>query len=255
MSADRDKDFFIGWAETPRRDRRFFLGAGLALMAGTGATAAGLAAFQAPVGPGMWDQGTVKTYTGVITAHPYPMLRTRDVTGAPQTALLSCLGKCGVGAQIGALEGQRVEVDGSLIQRGTHAMIAVAETSAWVRPAGTQSPPDPALAIPSRTPVLEAITLRGEILDTKCWFGAMRPSEGKVHKSCAALCIRAGLPPAFFARDADGNASLLIMTNGEAAHGTAILPYVADPVEITGKVWRAGNILYLDAPPSALIRI
>ena len=47
MSKD---DFFIGWAETPKIDRRFFFGAGLGLVAGTAATAAGIAALQRPVG-------------------------------------------------------------------------------------------------------------------------------------------------------------------------------------------------------------
>ena len=28
-------------------------------------------------------------------------------------------------------------------------------------------------------------TYRGEILDSKCWFGAMQPGQGKPHKSCA----------------------------------------------------------------------
>ena len=59
MSKD---DFFIGWAETPKVDRRFFLGAGLGLMAGTAATAAGIAAFQNPVGPGTWNMGEIREW-------------------------------------------------------------------------------------------------------------------------------------------------------------------------------------------------
>ncbi|MEM7767200.1 MAG: hypothetical protein AAF253_06890 [Pseudomonadota bacterium] len=252
--SDPKHDFFIGWADTPKADRRFFLGTGLALMAGTAATAAGLAASQAPVGPGTWNQGDVRAFAGTITAEPYPMLRTRDLTGAPQTVLLSCLGKCGVAAQIGALEGRSVIVDGSAIRRGAHAMIAVSEALDWVRedPAAT---PDPALAFPTPEPVLDAVTLRGEILDSKCWFGAMRPAEGKVHKACAALCIRGGLPPAFIARTPQGDASLLIMTDQLTRHGEDLLPFVADPVEITGRALRAGNLLYLDAPTTALKRV
>jgi len=255
MNKDPSDPFFIGWAGTvPARDRRFFLGTGLALMAGTAAIAGGLAALQAPVGPGSWDQGDVRTYAGVITANPYPMLRTRDFTGEAQSVLLSCLGKCGVRAQIGALEGMRVLVEGSAIRRGRHAMIAVAETSEWVRPDPAPLP-DPALAFPPGSEALPTVTLKGEILDTKCWFGAMRPNSGKVHKACAALCIRAGLPPAFFTRNAAGDGALLIMTDQLAPHGEALLPFVADPVEITGRAVRAGSLLFLDAPVSAIRRL
>ena len=52
MSKD---DFFIGWAETPKVDRRFFFGAGLALLAGTAATAGGVAALHRSAGPGDWN--------------------------------------------------------------------------------------------------------------------------------------------------------------------------------------------------------
>ena len=253
MSTDPSDDFFIGWADTPKRDRRFFLGAGLALLAGTGATAATAAAFQRPVGTGIWNQGDVREWRGVITADPYPMLRTRDLNGEATTVLLSCLGKCGVRAQIGALGGQPVIVEGSLIRRGRHGMIAVAETMDWVR-ADPDPLFDPELEFPFGQEVMQ-ITLRGEILDSKCWFGAMRPSRGKVHKSCAALCIRGGLPPAFFAEDGAGQGSLLIMTDGLAPYGDDILPYVADPVEVTGRVVRGGNLLFLDAPVSGFKRI
>ncbi|MEL6387169.1 MAG: hypothetical protein AAFR00_07445 [Pseudomonadota bacterium] len=250
--SNRD-DFFIGWADTPAPDRRFFLAAGVALMVGTAASAGALASRQAPVGSGMWNMGDVREWSGIITANPYPMLRTLDMGGDARTVLLSCLGKCGVAAQIGALEGQRVIVEGSVIQRGPHAMIAVAETLEWVR-AAPDAPTDSRLLFPAPQPV-DTVTLQGEILDSKCWFGAMRPAEGKVHKACAALCIRGGLPPAFFARNARGDGSLLIMTDQLVAHGEDILPYVADPVELTGRVLRAGNILYLDAPTNALKRL
>ena len=52
-------DFFIGWAETPKVDRRFFFGAGLGLLAGTAALASGVAALQRPVGPGAWNMGCI----------------------------------------------------------------------------------------------------------------------------------------------------------------------------------------------------
>lgn len=246
-------DFFVGYSETPRRDRRFFLKAGLGLMAGTAALATGAAALQQRPGPGTWNMADVRDWTGIVTGEPYAMLRTADLDGTPRTVLLSCLGKCGVAARIGNLEGRAVRVRGSLIQRGQNAMIAVPETEMdWIAP--LESPADPALAFPQPEPLTE-IDLVGEILDSKCWFGAMRPSEGKVHKSCASLCIRGGIPPAFYARSDGGRAALMIMTDGGLAHGQDLLPLVADPVRVRGRVSRFGNLLLLDAPTRQIQRI
>ena len=48
--SEREQDFFIGWAETPKPDRRFLLGASLGLLTLSGVGAALLARSQAPVG-------------------------------------------------------------------------------------------------------------------------------------------------------------------------------------------------------------
>jgi hypothetical protein len=173
------------------------------------------------------------------------MLRTHDLGGGPRTALLSCLGKCGVAARLGALAGQPVVVRGSLIQRGMHTMIAVDEAGDWIR-RDEAALVDAALRFPAGEPLGE-VSLAGEILDAKCWFGAMRPSAGKVHKACASLCIRGGIPPAFFARDRAGRGALLIMTSGGRAHGSGLLGLVADPVRVSGRVLRAGDLLLLDS--------
>ena len=83
----------------------------------------------------------------------------------------------------------------------------------------------------------------------------MRPADGKVHKACASLCIRSGLPPAFFAKDKAGKSALMIMTNAQTAHGDDLLPFVADPVKIEGDVYQWGNLLVLDTPVSKITRI
>lgn len=249
MSKD---DFFIGWAETPKVDRRFFFGAGLGLLAGTAATATGLAALQRPVGPGTWNMGEIREWRGIATSEPYGLLRTLDLDGTPRTALLGCQGKCGVSAKIGALASKPVVVKGSLIQRGSHAMIAVIDGLDWIRedPDGDVG----SLAFPKPQPILQT-SLKGEILDSKCWFGAMRPSEGKVHKACASLCIRGGIPPAFYVKDRQDQKVLMILTSGGYGHNKDLLEYVADPVTITGQIQRFGDLLLLDAPVSSIQRL
>jgi hypothetical protein len=181
------------------------------------------------------------------------MLRSRELGAGVRTALLSCLGKCGVAARIGALAGQAVVVQGSLIRRGAHTMIAVDEGGDWIR-RDERAVADAALAFAVPEPLAE-VSLAGEILDSKCWFGAMRPADGKVHKACASLCIRGGIPPAFFARGPGPQGALMIMTSAGRAHGRELLALVGDPVRVSGRLQRMGDLLVLDAPASALRRL
>ena len=196
--------------------------------------------------------GEVREWKGYATAEPYAMLRLGGPNDEAEIALLGCQGKCGVSARIGVLAGKPVIVKGSLIQRGPHKMIAVIDGMGWIQedPEGV-----PASDVFPTLETLGEVSLKGEILDTKCWFGAMAPSEGKVHKSCAALCIRGGLPPAFYVKDIREQKALMIMTDRGLGHGKDILPYVADPVSMTGTLQRMGNLLFLDGPVSALKRV
>lgn len=179
----KEDDFFVGWAaKPPVLDRRFFIGSGIVGLAAAGWLASVLATKQDAVGPGTWDQGTILTWRGKITSDPYPMLRTRDTDGTIKTALLGCMGKCAVRPRIDAMGTQTVEVQGSAIRRGAHLMIATQDDGSWISQAEADEPGDIDLAFPAAKR-FGTIDLKGMIVDSKCWFGAMRPSEGKVHKA------------------------------------------------------------------------
>lgn len=236
-----DDDFFIGWADMPAPDRRFFLKAGAGLMLGTGGLAAGAALFQKRPGPGTWDAAAEREWTGLLLTQPYPMLRTRNLDGLLRTALISCAGKCGGQQLLQGMAGGYVGITGSLVARGQHALISVTEAGPWLR--RLETPSDALPQAPEQ--VRGRVSLEGEILDSKCWFGAMRPSSGKVHKACASLCIRGGIPPAFFAKNESGNTAMMVMTDGQNAFGADILPFVADPVRVEGEVVEAHGIAFL----------
>ena len=131
-------------------------------------------------------------------------------------------------------------------------MIAVTDDINWIEEdaAGDIA----GLAFPALE-TLEEVTLKGTVLDSKCWFGAMSPAQGKVHKSCASLCIRGGIPPAFFVKDRRNQKALLLMTEQGGAYGEDLLPFVADPVELTGNLQRWGDLLLIDSKASSVRRI
>ena len=71
---------------------------------------------------------------------------------------------------------------------------------------------EPGMAPPAQV-ALGRQLLRGEIVDSKCWFGVMNPALGKAHKDCAIRCISGGAPPAFVVRSAgaDGRERTLVL--------------------------------------------
>jgi hypothetical protein len=147
------------------------------------------------------------------------------------------------------LQGKHVQLKGSLIERTPDRMIEVVPASIVV---GTSS----LLATPSRAIDLGLVTLRGEIVDTKCYLGVMNPGEHKVHRDCAVRCISGGVPPAFLARDAAGDARILLLVGDDGrALSKEVLPFVAEPLEISGVLVRTGSTLMLKADPARFRRI
>jgi len=47
----------------------------------------------------------------------------------------------------------------------------------------------------------------------------------------------------------------MIMTHRGVAHGEDLIPYVADPVRLSGELLRWGDLLLLDGPVSEIKRI
>jgi hypothetical protein len=236
---------FIGWSEqVPKPDRRFLLGASLAAVAGAGAAGAAFGWRSLPPGPGVWAQAEVTDWRGQLIRAPYPMLVTEDA-GAPRTALLVTQGKRGIAPRLPA-NADAVIVRASPIRRGAQLMLAAVDGPEAFRPIVGAD----ALTLP---PVRELgqVTLLGEVLDAKCWFGAMRPGYGLTHKSCAALCARGGLPLAFCTLGACGEAvaAPLFLDPEGRPHGPRIVRLVAEPVVAAGRLVETNGLTEFRAAP------
>ena len=99
-------------------------------------------------------------------------------------------------------------------------------------------------------------TLRGEIVDSKCFVGVMKPGRGKVHRACATLCIRGGIPPLLVVAE-DGGALayyLLVGPDGRTLDPIAA-GLVAEPIEITGDVIELDDLRVLKATPAHIRRL
>jgi hypothetical protein len=240
-------EFFVGYLPTPANQKRF-LRNGIVVLGLVAATSAFLiAARQRDPGNGSWIYANADSYEGVLEFTPYPILRTD--TGS---LLIVNEGKVGAQSSLREHAGKRVRLNGSLIQRDGRAMIELSPAAADIVDDVTPTTPPP---IRDREPV----TLRGEIIDPKCFLGAMKPGDGKPHKGCATLCLRGGIPPMFVTRSVDGASRYHLLVDEKDAALTgdalaAILPFVADDVELTGVRYRRGDLEFIEIRPDLIRR-
>jgi len=200
-------------------------------LGGLAVTAAAIfIAGQNPFAPSTFEFQQYREFRGTLLAEPYPALA---IPGQGPPWLLAGPGKHGAG-DLRVLDGHEVQLKGERIFRGDDHMIELLPRSL----AST----GPARAAFVNTD-LGSVQLTGEIVDSKCYFGVMNPGNGKVHRDCAARCIRGGIPPAFLVRDAGGRTATLLLANWKPA----LLDHIAEPVTIRGRIVRVSGRLTLYA--------
>ncbi|MGE0482286.1 MAG: hypothetical protein AB7Q17_17650 [Phycisphaerae bacterium] len=253
MPAPRD-EFYVGYLPAPPGIvlfLRYLLPPVLILTAGFAGI---LAALHGNPGSGVWDTTTPQTIAGVLSAAPYPMLRVPDAEAAAgfRTYFVVEQGKFAGGQRAARFDGQPVHARGWLLEREGRRMIELDAGPGDLAPGGGVASAD------LRSPAIEPLgttVLCGEIVDTKCYLGAMKPGEGKTHKECATLCIAGGIPPTLVTETPAGARSYVLLTSVTGGPLDArILPFVADPVEIAGELVRCGDVLMLRIDPASIRR-
>ncbi|MCG3127231.1 MAG: hypothetical protein CHACPFDD_02089 [Phycisphaerae bacterium] len=255
------EDFYVGYFEVPPALARFlrWLLPGLIVVAG--AVAWFVSRAQNDPGDGVWHDDA-QALVGRIAAKPYPLIRVpSSQPGTPvETILLVSEGKHGGGERVAALDGRIARVRGTILERDGRRLLELAENDAVAPDQSLSQPEEARLASPTAVSMGQ-VTLRGEIIDPKCYSGAMKPGEGKTHKECATLCIAGGIPPMFVTLDDAGRHSYYLLTNpaGEALEGSVlregILPFVADAVEISGVLERCDDLQVLRIDPASIRRL
>ncbi len=252
MSAEPE-EFYVGYEpRMPAATRRFVGRVVLGLLAAAAVLAWAVPALHRPYALARSDFRDVREFEGVLVAEPVPHLVVArpGETGARAFSryVLVGRGKSGPKLDLEALAGKPVRLKGSLIYRDGQTLLAVKGAEPM------EQPIDAAALAGGES--LGRFTLRGEIVDSKCFLGTMRPGHSKVHRGCAVRCIAGGVPPALLVRDVEGRdlVLLLVAPDGSAVN-ERVLDYVADPVEIEGEVVRLDDLLVLKADPAALRRI
>lgn len=251
-----DAPFYVGYLRMPRPLVGFLAVVVGAVVGASAVLAVALVTSQGDWGDAafQWDSG-YQTRTGILRVDPYPVLYLAPSPGYPagRGIPLSGEGKLGVRERAAALDGRPVDAGGILIGTGERDMLQVGG-EVDLRPAA-----DPAALGGFAGPVGEVVgprTLQGEIVDSKCYLGAMRPGQGKTHKLCANLCLIGGIPPMFVVYRADGPPELLLLAGPDGGPVTdALLNDTARYVELTGTVERRADLLVFRVDPSTLRRL
>ncbi|MCR9254472.1 MAG: hypothetical protein NXI16_00055 [Alphaproteobacteria bacterium] len=250
MARNSDQDpFFIGYLSPPKPLRSFLALIGLALMVLFAGISYLMASSQWDPGDGTfrWDWRR-HTITGVMTVAPYPVIHVveseRYESGT--TVMLSGNGKRGVQERAAPLAGKLVQATGVSIKRGDVDMMQVIGGEKGLSLTEGE-------AVPVPVEPLGRWRLTGEICDSKCYTGAMRPGKGLAHKACANLCLIGGEPPIFVTTAPVDGDIFLIMADAEGGEVTGpVLDHVATLVEIEGEVERVGSALVFKIDPATI---
>ena len=245
-------EFFVGYLAMPKKLKRFhrlLVPTFIALVLGCAAL---LAHTMAPVRARFESERVM--LTGLFRASPAPILWVYDEGQATRARgmLVVQSGKFGLSeAMLEEFDDHVVRVAGTRLERDGLGMIELA------------GPPQEAtLEDPILAPLVDLVEvphghvhLRGELVDSKCWLGRMRPGVGRTHRACAQQCVAGGIPPMLVTRDANGMEIGYVLADLSDSTLNAILPLLADSVEVEGELFSVGSLWMLRLDPASLHRL
>ena len=244
-----DQEYYIGWNDKiPNRNKKVLRTLLIPTFILIPVIAFILVYFTKPFPNHKFELGTIKEFTGIYFEKPFPSLFL-DQGQVPERfnshAMLVGFGKHGatgfmraIEKHQGMLSGKKIKIQGTLIYGDGKILIELTKKVNSLLDILDH------LEKHNRTSSQrKKIELQGEIMDPKCWFGVMKPGEGKVHKSCAIRCISGGIPPVF--RTNDGHQNTYYVIKGEDGQDISeqILKYVGEPVSVSAEVFKQNGWL------------
>lgn len=253
-------EFYIGYfANAPKGIVRLIKGVIVALFAIAIVVAFGISSGQKFISNGSYEYGELTELEGQLYDSPVPFLKVsagKDLLGNEifKNILLINYGKFGADQSVQIIKSRiniplnevKVRIRGTLIYHNGVTLLELTEKENSFQSASkTDSKSQYAHEIGRQG----MTTLAGEIIDPKCYFGSMKPGQGKPHKSCAGLCIEGGIPPMFVVQNENKQADyyLIIGEHGEKIN-QEITKHIASPVRISGRIesFDEWNIIYID---------
>ena len=257
-------EFYIGWMPaTPQGFAKHLMKTVLALTVIVLIAGILLAVSQKPFSTGTFEFGKLTSVKGIYFNKPLPCLKAingKDIFGVPSfiTIPLIGFGKSGAAGTITgveqqknvSLDGREVTMNGTLLYNDGKLLMQIDANENFLTNIGEVAD---ASLLPVATEMGEQ-TIHGEIVDPKCFFGVMKPGQGKPHKDCAIRCILGGIPPVLKVTDRNGheNYYLLAGPHGESMN-EAVKNFVAEPVTIRAKLTRYDDWIVLNVADKGIV--
>lgn len=245
-------EFYMNYAPIPPSYRRFLLQFMPLLLIGVVLFAVFL-----PFVHDQYNSGKIqgrRELEGLLVAEPVPHLvvpRLGDVSSNVPFSryVMSSTGKTAPRQPVLDLLGQWVKLTGIVVSRNQLSVIAAISAE--------PIDPPPGITInPNEGTDLGEYTLTGEILDSKCYPGIMKPGQSKTHRACAIRCISGGVPAVFRVQNNRTDVMYFVLADEQGqAVNDRILDLVADPVQITGEVIQYDDMFVIRADPATYERV
>lgn len=236
-----EDEFYIGWQDNEpkgykRAKQKFFWLALIALV-----LVAGLFTLnQKPFPDSYFVFGEMTELTGTIVTEPVLGLRVKD-NGQVLTIPLVGLGKFAAQPVVDYIiketgddiNGYQVTLIGTQFHyQGKYWMELTKGNASVLKIEENTSDENRARALADLGP----ITIEGEIVDPKCFFGQMKPAYKAIHRSCAVRCISGGIPPVLAIRENGKFVDYYFLTNAEDEPlNEEVLAWVGVPITLSGK--------------------
>jgi len=254
-----NSEFYIGWqSKAPKSFAKHVKRVLLILFPLALIVAYLLSTSQKKFSTAIFEFGKLTEVKGIYYNNPIPMLKVFDKNNLSISIPLVGYGKHGAETAIMELEkekgvllnGKEVTLKGTLIYGDGKTLLQVDKNDNPIVNIGAES------TIQLQQKELGTQTIRGEIVDPKCYFGVMKPGEGKVHRDCAIRCILGGIPPVLHVQNEKGESNyyLIVGTNGEKIN-EAVQDLVAEPVTIEARVVQQDDWIILYAGKENIKRI
>ena len=262
--------FYIGYLpKAPAEYRNFIRLVIFAIMVVMYFTISIVVSNQQKFSAGIFERNKLTELEGILMLHPFPAIKTfygKDLYGNPvvKTIPLVNYGKFGAEPVLknvaesssSDLAELWIKLRGKLIHNKGVTILELSEKEKSILEITPASKKQLANIAASKTIDLTTSTLSGQIIDPKCYFGVMKPGEGKPHSDCAIRCIAGGIQPMLMIRNEKGQETFFILrdTLGRPVNDR-ILSYVGMPVEVSGKLTRVDDWLILKTDPANGIQI
>ena len=228
------REFFIGYLpKMPEALARRTRNLAIVAIVATVAVVGSIAGIQQPFDRGTFEFGVTRSFEGILMEAPVASLHNDTDDDNPREYLLSAAGKMGLPQIARGHHGDRVRFDGSLIYRDGLHMIEMNAPDSFEVIETTRT----------RPAILPGADVRvvGELVDTKCFLGVMRPAHGKVHRACAIRCLEGGIPPGLWVRNETTDA-VYILAGKDNQPLEIDFQLAGRTVEVEGEAERYGTL-------------